>query len=349
MRAVRLSEVAACRENNFDVLRLVAAGIVLAGHSWPLGSGRRQPFAHVHHPLGTVGVEIFFVISGFLVTRSWLAEPSLRRFAKKRALRILPGLAGAVLVTALVIGPIFSTASLGAYYSSTSVWGWIVSNILLVPQWVIATVFVGNPYGQAANGSLWTLPIEVEAYVLLALLGVARLVRRGFMLALAIAAGVALAIGSGSPMTRLFGLFVAGSVLYLLRDRVVLRSDVAIVLATVWLAAFATPLATTAGMVALPYLVAFAAYRSPSGLRRLVGKGDVSYGFYVYAFPIQQSIAAVLGPTSPFVMMAIAAPLTWLAAFASWRLIEQPMLRLKRPRQEENSRGELRVAAGTVA
>src|SRR6476659_2397344 len=115
MRAVRLSEAAASRENNFDVLRLLAAGIVLAAHSWPLGSGRRQPFAH--HPLGTVGVEIFFVISGFLVTRSWLSEPSLRRFARTRARRILPGLMGALLVTALVIGPIFSTASLGAYYS----------------------------------------------------------------------------------------------------------------------------------------------------------------------------------------------------------------------------------------
>ena len=147
---------------------------------------------------------------------------------------------------------------------------------------------------------------------------------------------------------RLFGLFLAGSVLYLLRDRVVLRGDVAVVLAAVWLAAFSTPFATTVGMISLPYLVAFAAYRSPPGLRLLTARGDVSYGFYVYAYPIQQSIAAVLGHTNPFVMIAIAAPLTWLAAFASWRLIEQPMLRLKRPRREEDSR-ELRVVAGIAA
>jgi peptidoglycan/LPS O-acetylase OafA/YrhL len=105
MRSLRLNDVASLRENNFDLLRLVAAGLVLTSHSFPL-TGRLEPLAP--HTLGTAGVEVFFAISGFLVTKSWLSEPSLGRFLRKRVLRILPGLAGAVAVTALAIGTIFT-------------------------------------------------------------------------------------------------------------------------------------------------------------------------------------------------------------------------------------------------
>jgi peptidoglycan/LPS O-acetylase OafA/YrhL len=125
-------------------------------------------------------------------------------------------------------------------------------------------------------------------------------------------------------------MFAAGSAFYLLRDRIVFRADITVGLLAIWIAAFDTPLSTAAGMGALPYLVAIFAYRTPRSLRRLTAKGDVSYGVYVYAFPVQQSIVATLGTTSPLIVAGIAAPVVWLLAFASWRLVEQPFLRRRR-------------------
>jgi peptidoglycan/LPS O-acetylase OafA/YrhL len=318
MAPVRLSAVAGSRENNFDVLRLFAAGLVLFGHSFPL-SGRNDPFHP--HTIATVGVEIFFVISGFLVTKSWLSDPSFRRFLAKRVRRILPGLLCAVSVTAIVIGPIFGLAAPAAslHYAE--------SNVLLLAQLpTLGRAFSSNPL-HAVNGSLWTLPVEVSAYVYLAVFAVAGLLMR--RAAVGVAVGVALALNAAGiigPPGRLISLFVAGSVFYLLRDRIVLRPAVAAALAALWLAAFTTPLATMAGMVALPYLVAYIAYCTPRALKRVVSKGDVSYGFYLYAFPIQQGVIALLGPVPSLTLAAIAAPLAWLAGLASWRLVERPIL-----------------------
>src|SRR5438093_13756426 len=98
------------------------------------------------------------------------------RFTKNRALRILPGLACALVVTALVVGTAFATISVSAYLGNRAVWGYIVLGVCLVPHWVLPTVFATNPIA-GANGSLWTLPVEVRAYALVALFGLAGLVR----------------------------------------------------------------------------------------------------------------------------------------------------------------------------
>jgi peptidoglycan/LPS O-acetylase OafA/YrhL len=319
---VRLSEVAGSRGNNFDVLRLSAAGLVLVSHSFPL-TGRREPLAP--HTLGTVGVEIFFAISGFLVTKSWLGDPSWRRYLVKRARRIFPGLIGAVLVTALVVGPVFSSISPTAFLTSGAPVSYTISNMLLLPHWVLETVFSSNP-DHAANGSLWTLPVEMRAYILLAIFGTGLLARRTVIgITAAVVFGLNIG-GSLSPSMQLMSLFAAGSLLYLLRGSVVLRFDIAAGMLALWLAAFTTPFATAAGMLALPYLIACVAYCTPSALRRLVAKGDVSYGVYLYAFPIQQSIVSILGPIPPLGLATLAAPLAWLAGLASWRIVERPIL-----------------------
>ncbi len=329
--APALGPLAASRDNNFDVLRLFAAGLVLLSHCFPL-TGRHEPLDP--HTLGTVGVEIFFVTSGFLVARSWCGDASLRRFAAKRALRIMPGLIVAVLFTALVVGTLASSLAPGAYLASSLPWNYAVDNILMSPFHTLPTVFSGNPYPNIPNGSLWTLPIEVQAYALLAVAGVTRLLRfRTAVLAATLVVIAANAVADLNDAKRLTSLFLAGTALYLWRERVRLRPDVAVVLAVLWSAAYTTRFATAAGMVALPYLVGFAAYRTTPRLRRLTRRGDLSYGVYVYAFPVQQSLVALLGPVNPLVLFILAAPVTWLLALASWRLVEAPALRLKSRRR----------------
>jgi peptidoglycan/LPS O-acetylase OafA/YrhL len=258
-----------------------------------------------------------------------LNDPGVRAFVRKRALRIFPALICAVGLTALVLGPIFTTQSLPAFLASANVASYIVSNVLLFPQYVLATVFTHNPVA-AANGSLWTLPIEVRAYLLLAVFALVAKKERPVALSAVVVLMICNAALNFGESARLTTIFACGSALYLLRQRIVLRYDLALVLLAAWVASFETAAARPIGMVALPYLVAWLAYCTPRGLRRLTAKGDASYGMYVYAFPVQQALVATFAGIGPWLLASVALPLLWLVGLMSWRLIEEPMLRRKR-------------------
>jgi peptidoglycan/LPS O-acetylase OafA/YrhL len=348
---------AASRElrNNFDVLRLVAAAMVLVSHSFVV-VGAHEP--HVgHFPLGTLGVEIFFAISGFLVAKSWFAQPRLRAFAVKRGLRILPALTVTVVLSAFVLGPVVSEVSGHGYFASSSTYTYSVDDVAATATGGVVRdvshslpgVFTDNP-DTSVNRSLWTLPIEVQAYMALALLGLAGLLTFGLP---AVAAGLfALSVaphgiadlpvigwpldwirGADGENAHLLALFAFSALLYRYRTRVSLRADLAAVAAIVALAAIAiaTPLERAALVVCIPYLALFAAYRSWNGLRALTAHADVSYGLYLLAFPVQQTIVHLWGGSlpSPGVVVALALPITYLLALASWHLVEKRALRLK--------------------
>jgi peptidoglycan/LPS O-acetylase OafA/YrhL len=206
-------------------------------------------------------------------------------------------------------------------------------------------VFVHNVYPNAVNGSLWTLPVEAGCYVMVAVLGLLGIVRRsGLLLAgaalcllavtplspLPTAFGSTAAGGNAPIVLELIGTFLLGALFYALRARLRLSWPVLAALALLWVLTWKggwTPV-TTALLFAYGTLVL--AFRTPAGLRRVVAPGDVSYGVYVYAFPVQQSLWAWWHGVAPGVMFAIAGPVTYLLALLSWRVIERPALRLKR-------------------
>ena len=345
---MRIADRADSRHNNFDVLRLIAASMVLVSHCFPL-TGRPEPFASVAgQTLGELGVSIFFAISGFLIAKSWLADPSPFRFAVKRALRLLPALIVAVLLTALVVGPLVSTLSPGGYFSSSGVYRYVAENSVLdTINGRLPGVFVHNAYPAAVNGSLWTLPVEAVAYVAAAVFGVAGVLGRRPFWALLSFIGLLLlstplinvgslhfsgaANGNLSLVLYLGGLFNAGLLLYLLRERIPLRWGIAAVLTAVWIVSFNTEWTRAATMVSIPYLALMFAYRTPRWLSLLTRPGDLSYGIYVYSYPAQQVAAYLWGPRlSPGLMLVLVAPPVYLLAFLSWRLVEAPALRLKR-------------------
>ena len=346
---------AASRElrNNFDVLRLAAAAMVLVSHSFVV-VGAREP--HVgHFPLGTLGVEIFFAISGFLVAKSWFGQPRLRAFAVKRGLRILPALIVTVLACAFVLGPVVTELSSHTYFTSSPTYTYEVDNVVATAtggvirdvSHTLPGVFSANP-DHSVNRSLWTLPIEVQAYIAIALLGFAGLLTVGLpalaigLFALSVAPhGIADLPVVGWPLNWLRGadgenahllaIFAMSALLYRHRARIALRLDLAIVAAIAAVALLGTPLERPALVLCIPYLALVVAYRSWGGLRRLASRGDVSYGLYLLAFPVQQTIVYAWGGSlpAPGVVVAIALPITYLLAFASWHLVEKRALRLK--------------------
>ena len=172
------------RVNNFDAVRLAAALSVVFSHSFLIaeGSEANEPFARItgnQSILGLVGVFVFFIISGYLVTESYCRRPAPGSFAARRMLRIYPGLVVNVLVCAFLIGPLVSTLPLGAYLASPELRQFLVDTLTLDPGplHLPGVLFADNSVGLLINGSLWTLRYEVMMYLMIVALGVTHLLR----------------------------------------------------------------------------------------------------------------------------------------------------------------------------
>ena len=196
-------------------------------------------------------------------------------------------------------------------------------------------VFAGSLYGGAVNGPLWSLPVEVFAYLLLFVLGVTGLLaRRGVVTAVALA-GLAWA-GWWSVVTvpsiaaiSVLAAFALGAAAYTWRDRVILSHPVAAaaLLACVLSGLGPTPLRVITWTIAAVYLSYWFAYALPPVGRVLTRFGDASYGLYIWAFPVQQTVVQVAGPdVSPWLVIVVSTPVVWGLAIASWRLVERPAL-----------------------
>jgi peptidoglycan/LPS O-acetylase OafA/YrhL len=353
MTTTTLDACASGRENNFDVLRLLGATLVLASHSFVV-TGAAEPRIG-HWPLGTFGVEIFFAISGFLIAMSWLRRPSLRGFAVRRALRILPALAVTVVLCAFLVGPLVTDLSPSAYLTDAATPAYILDNLVSIATGgfghqialYLPGVFTSHP-DHVVNVSLWTLPIEVRAYGIVAALGLIGLLTRTivpvavafFLLSIAPVGVVDLPL-IGAPLDFLRGadglaahltaMFFVSAAFYRYRDRVPLRLDLALATLLVAVLSLRTPIERPVLLIAIPYLVLCAAYLSPAGLQRLTRPGDVSYGIYLFAFPLQQLVYELWGGSgpSPLTLALIVFPLAYLLALASWHGVERRALLFK--------------------
>ena len=335
---VRLGDRLGSRDNNFDLLRLLAAWAVLVSHSYAL-VGREQPLHQFGTSLGNLGVLVFFAVSGLLIRRSWDHDPRARDFWAKRALRLLPALAVTAVLTAFVLGPAVTSARLGTYFTSWETWLYPVRLVLMVPFGAqLPGVFDDNVYAGAVNGSLWSLPLEVLAYAMVAGLGaLGLLARRWVVTSLALASlvwaawwepAMSEAVGSAYVVSA----FAVGAAAFTWRDRIVLSTPVAVVLVAVCAATALGPesLRVVTWTVSALYLSYWFAYCLPRVGRVLTRFGDTSYGLYIWAFPIQQLVVQVAGnDADPWLVIGVATPIVWLLALASWRLVERPALRHK--------------------
>jgi peptidoglycan/LPS O-acetylase OafA/YrhL len=311
---------------------------------------------------GTLGVDIFFVVSGLLVTRSLLERRAIGFFVVSRALRILPALAVVLALSAWVIGPILTDLPLRDYFVRRDVWSYVTRNLSLADfQWGLPGVFTRNPVRDAVNGSLWTLQPEVQMYGLLLLLGViaaaggARLSRQRAIL---VGIGMLAAIAWGwamhgdlaghalepSSLARLAPYFGLGALLYLMR-RIV--PSTVLLPAAAWIIAIAsrgTALFAPAFAVAVALSTVWLAYARLGSLKQWGRYGDFSYGLYIYAYPVQQTLVMLFPAWGRSEHFAAAYAATLLCAVLSWRFIEAPALSLKKQfRQWQRNPGSARI------
>lgn len=346
---MRVSDRARGRDNNFNLVRILAALGVLATHSFALvtGDGSLEPLRRsVGMTMGTIAVDLFFATSGFLVTASLLERKSTRAFLVARILRIYPAVVVMTALTVFVLGPAFTARPLSAYLGDRATWAylWKCSTLLGGVAYVLPGVFADNPYPAAVNGSLWTMPYEIKMYLVLAVLWLAakplgRLRERAFATAVVLAVPV---LGGllfanfylrhvNSQFVMLAFMFFTGAAFRVLEDRIVLSPWAAAVLGGLLLAAFPAGRTVFFGVyyLAVAYVL-FVLALVPGGAVRAYNRlGDYSYGVYIYAFPVQQAICHLVPGISVAALMAASAIATLACAALSWHLLEKWALALK--------------------
>lgn len=328
------------RENSIGFLRFWLAAQVLVSHAWPLGGFGLDPlmrYSHSRQSLGQFAVAGFFAISGLLIAESFARLNSLPRFLWHRLLRIFPGFWVCLLVTVFAFAPYQyyrEHSSLVGYWSTTvdSPTHYLVNNGLLhMWQWSVAGLLKQVPYKDAFDGSLWSLIYEFRFYLCTGLMGLLGLLgtrkKLGGVLALTTII-VCIALFDTGHAAELGSYYAAGTAWYAFRQYVPMRSDLAI--GTVLTMALTMRFGGwfIAGPFCMVYLLMFLAQRLP--FRRFDARGDFSYGFYIYAFPIQQLLAGFNVHKQgivPYILWSAA--LTMPLAVASYLLIEKPFLRMK--------------------
>jgi peptidoglycan/LPS O-acetylase OafA/YrhL len=324
----------------FDYLRVALALAVLVWHSIILTSGSlavyRALWSGPFRFLVAAILPMFFALSGFLVAGS-LERTRLHQFAILRVLRLAPALAVEVALSALVLGALFTTLPLRDYLTSPGL-GEYFGNILGLVHFTLPGVFEQNRVPRVVNSQLWTIPFELECYVSLVIVSLLMGLRhrRVFvaLLALFSLAATAGAVLNNlvSPFAPLQGrvlvvAFLAGVGIHLYRDRIPYSSAIGAVAAIASMALL--QIADTAYLAVFPvaYLTVWIGLMRPPK----IPFGDLSYGVYLFHFPVEQTIAHLFpGVGCWWRMTLMALPPTLLCAWLSWNLIEQPVLSRKK-------------------
>lgn len=335
---------AAPHANNFGALRLFFAVLVILAHSFELSVGNRsdEPLTRLFHTIsfGDLAVDGFFLISGYLIVKSARESSSALQFLFKRILRIYPGYIAAYLIC-LAISP-WVGGELAALPAGAAISGMV----FLVPP-DVPGAFAGTHYPML-NGSMWTIGYEFRCYLLvLALWSLGILEKRGvLLLATAVATAVAAVHADiwswfpdrlepllGRPDLNLtfVAAFGCGGLFYLYRDRIRYDGRNAALAGGALVAALFSPHLAEAGVAIFGgYLLFWAAFKARSPrLARIGGRIDLSYGVYLYAWPVQKLLIGAAPGLSPWLIFAASTAIAGLFAAASWRWIERPFLSLK--------------------
>ncbi|WP_438446658.1 acyltransferase family protein [Gorillibacterium sp. sgz5001074] len=342
MRLVSIESAMNTRRNNFDFLRLIAAVLVIFSHSFPisLGGNKSEPIYKLTNGQFTAGelsVIVFFVISGFLITKSFDRTKNVGEFFIARVLRIFPALVVVVLLTTFILGPAVSTSSILDYLTNKQTYTYLTT-ILLHPignNGQLPHVFSDNVLKSAVNGSLWTLQFEFICYIIVGVMGAMRMLRKDLVVILLLSSIVIshLNISNYTISNAVYftNYFAAGMIIYLFRNKVPLTFYLAITSVTALIFASVYGVLKEALIPFGSYLVFYFSLSPQIKMPNVTKKfGDYSYGLYIYAFPLQQIISNVMFPNiNPYTLFLFSFIPTLILAILSWHFIEKRAIALK--------------------
>jgi len=319
--------------------------MVIYGHmSAVMGYGA---FSVLSQHVSTIAVKIFFIVSGYLITKSYLSDSHFGRYMIRRSFRIFPALIALVLLTVFVVGPLTTELTLSEYFSNISTWRYF-KNLLLSPVYTLPGVFLDGPYPNTVNGSLWTLPVEFLMYLVLPVFvilfkklgsikwgmgAMAVITLTVSVLYLECFREVRLVIwGTNLPdMIPLIPFFFIGSFFSFPEMKKYLNLQLSVALLI--LASFAQTRESVHEVIValvLPYFILSLALTEKPIFSKWFAKSDFSYGLYLYGFVVQQIVYRLLAPTELSVLNValISFAVTLVIAIPSWYLVEKPMQKL---------------------
>ncbi len=364
MESTRNESVNISRNNNFSIIRLVFSALVILSHSSELiyGDASHELLTLIFGTIsfGTLAVDGFFLVSGYLITQSYFSS-STKNYTAKRILRIYPGFLCASIFL-ICLGKYVSNHNIS--FTPKAIFDNIVNVVFLMPP-IMNNPYPGYPFPDL-NGSMWTIAYEFRCYLIILLLGVCGLfLRKNFLLGLTVMLGIIFMFHPDLPKPyhpaistnlgtqgivnnifnfirnffiesretdlRLTFIFLTGICFYLFQNKIKYSHRGAFVAAFLLVLClknfnFAEPgLALFGGYI----IFWFACHVRPLAISQFFNTTDLSYGIYLYAWPIQKTLIAAIVGVSFLQVAGLTLLLCGVIAFFSWILVEKPCLRLK--------------------
>ncbi|WP_257111209.1 acyltransferase family protein [Pseudomonas ficuserectae] len=320
------------RNNAFDLIRHVAALAVLVSHHYVL-SGFQEPMLKGYNSLGAIAVLAFFVISGFLISQSFLNTPSVYLYLEKRIARLFPALIVCAGVMVYIAGLFFSKGRGAEYVLSLDA---LIDflKISMFGRADISKITSGFIFNDSFNGSLWTLKIEFGFYVALALaLLLIRNATTPLLIALFFCLTTYICSTSSHPMapkllaysTVGIAFFVGASLYFYKALFASPKTKIVVSVLSIMLVFFSlnTPWVMVLASVGISVLVLMVGTFFSDTIIR--SRFDISYGMYLYAFPVQQLMINVSG-LSFYASLSASVAVVIVLATLSWLMVEKPIL-----------------------
>ena len=339
---MKLDSITKGRNNNLDIIRFIAALMVIFSHAFPISLGMEvyDPLARITNDqisFGSLAVSVFFVYGGFLICKSMHRLQGGKAFFKARILRIFPPLIFVVLISVFVIGPVFTDISLGEYFTSGNTYKYLL-NCILVLQHNLPGVFEQNIYKSVVNGPLWTMPVEFMCYIMCFILYKLNLLEKKtakyttllFVVGCSGIGSLSLRIQILKSMIRPVGLFFVGMLYYVYREKIVITKKWTIfcligIIISLYCGMFPFTI-----FLFLPYVLFYLGYGTSLKIKDFARKGEISYGIYLSAWPIQQIICSKFsGQMNPWINFLITLPLAIIMGVVINKCVEEPVLKLK--------------------
>ncbi|MNF34255.1 Acyltransferase family protein [compost metagenome] len=336
---MKLSTLLSRDNNNLDIFRAIAACMVIYGHAYalvPLAGETDFIARHLGYDYsGSLAVKIFFFLSGLVVTNSLISKRSPIDFVVARAFRIWPALIFTTVVSATILGPMLSSLPSDQYFRDSGTYSYVTNNIIMSTTFSLPGVFESNHYKSAVNGSLWTIPYEIAAYtVLLALfmIGGSKYKLVAFSIFLIITVNPLLPeqfqlsfFPKSKIATMLAPCFAAGSMLALLKDHIHINIQG---VSGLWILYFFLSKSQAAQYIFYSGLFITILYLSSlTPIIKLKTKADISYGIYLWGFPVQQILVKYFPEQSVVLNQICAITICCMLGYASWVLIERKSIK----------------------
>ena len=342
---IKLNDVATSRVNNLNFIRFIAALMVIVSHCYSVvlggdaGSYLLQLTGDRLSP-GGVSVGIFFLFGGFLIARSCEHYPEPKKFFSARVVRLFPELLFVVVLTAFVLGPIFSTLSPVEYFTNPQTYKYLLNGALIMVH-QLPGVFTNNPSGDVVNAALWTLPVEFICYILCFIsYKLTKFDKKKFLLlSVPVFILVAVYYMKFSPfqlsVVRAVLLFYLGVLIWVLRDRVIISPILGLASIALWFVMVFRGIDNLAMLTVFPVACFYLAYGVGNHFSKFGTKFELSYGIYLWAFPIQQALVLYFPSWHPYANALVAALLATCGALVNHYVVTEPLRKYLKERRQK--------------